>query len=99
VPEPRGRISALSDLLRRWPGAAETPEEPATARGPRPAALATPDTADPGGPAGTPARFAPARPGDLSRPAQPVSDLQFGRTLERVLLAEVRRQGLDVDTE
>lgn len=99
LPVPRGRTSALSDLLRRWPGAAAPGEDAASARSPLAAALPTPDTATPAWPAGPQPAAAPAHPGDLARPALPASDLQFGRTLERVLLAEVRRQGLDVEPE
>jgi hypothetical protein len=40
----------------------------------------------------------PADPSELDRALVPANDLSFTRTLERVLLAELRRQGLASDS-
>ena len=106
------RGSALSDLLRRWPttgdhgtNSAETASAPIAAERGRlatslPGPLTMPGTVPAvGGFAVQVGSAPPTVPvGDLPRPVTPTNDLQFGRTLERVLLAEVRRQGLNVDS-
>ncbi|RZL37427.1 MAG: hypothetical protein EOP35_08710 [Rubrivivax sp.] len=99
LPTPRGRASALAELLQRWPGAqaadADAPVSPAGFVAPPLAEFAPMPSAQ-----GTPLSSAdlPAAFGsELPRPQAAASDLQFSRTLERVLLAEVRRQGLEPD--
>jgi hypothetical protein len=118
---PRGRQSALADLLRRWPaegagsgiGRAATDVSPPTsgARGQIGQALALPAAA-----AASSSAFS-SRPAPVSASldaqalltgahplqdtqaspaaAASMSDLQFGRSLERVLVAELRRHGID----
>jgi hypothetical protein len=133
VPAPRGRISALSELLHRWPAGSTTAGD-STAAGQGEAATAATEANAPiaalssrlgthsvaalsaGMPiAGlvTPAAAAstngfaptaPARapsatdPAESDRAMAPANDLSFTRTLERVLLAELRRQGLASDS-
>lgn len=118
---PRGRQSALADLLRRWPaegagsgiGRTATDVSPHTsgARGQIGQALAPPAAA-----AASSSAFS-SRPAPVSASldaqamltgahplqdtrtgpaaAASMSDLQFGRSLERVLVAELRRHGID----
>ncbi|WP_457427265.1 hypothetical protein [Roseateles sp. P5_E7] len=100
LPTPRGRTSALAELLQRWPGTqsvdTDAPAPPADLM-PPPAAEFAPMPSAPGAPlsfADLPAAFGT----DLPRPQAVASDLQFTRTLERVLLAEVRRQGLEPES-
>jgi hypothetical protein len=95
----RGRASALAELLQRWPGAqAADADAPVSAHGfvqpppvefaPMPSALGAPLSSP-----DLPATFG----AELPRPQSAAGDRQFTRTLERVLLAEVRRQGLEPD--
>jgi hypothetical protein len=133
VPAPRGRISALSELLHRWPAgsttsgdstaagqgeaatAATAANAPIAALSPRlgmhsvaalsagmpiaglvTLAAATSTTGfAPTAPARAPSATDPAEP---DRALAPANDLTFTRTLERVLLAELRRQGLSSDS-
>jgi hypothetical protein len=100
LPAPQGRASALAELLQRWPGTpAADADEPASAafRLQPAAAEFTPMPSVPGTPlsaADLPAAFGT----ELPSPQQVGNDLAFTRTLERVLLAEVRRQGLEPDS-
>jgi hypothetical protein len=133
VPAPRGRISALSELLHRWPAGGKTAGDsaaagqgeaataataaitPIAALSPRlgthsvaalsaglpiaglvtPAAAASTNGFVPTVPARAPGATDPAEP---DRAMAPANDLTFTRTLERVLLAELRRQGLASDS-
>jgi hypothetical protein len=130
---PRSRISALSELLHRWPAGSKTAGDstaagqgdaatvataanaPIAALSPRlgthsvaalsaglpiaglvnPAAVAPPSGF---APAPTPFASSAADPAEPDRALAPANDLSFTRTLERVLLAELRRQGLASDS-
>jgi hypothetical protein len=109
-PIPTGRSSALSDLLRRWPTEPPTASsglavDPATAwhDGATAAPMNSPFGASrpnwPSDASATAALLGPQLPlGDQCPAELPASDLAFSRSLERVLLAEVRRAGIEVDT-
>jgi hypothetical protein len=114
APIPTGRSSALADLLRRWPAEPPTAStassgqasDPGTAWRDGATALPTSSPFGPGHPAwptetsaASAALLGPQLPLRDNPPAElPASDLAFSRSLERVLLAEVRRAGIEVDT-